>query len=300
MSKSIPETCIVDGSKNIDLVKTYSAATALYRCRDCGLKFIYPPQASEHEFYESNLKEGDYYYRWEFDEAHAVLFARSRAERQSTLDVGCGPGLFVETLKREGHDAWGIDFSATMVERANKRGLDQVQRLTLDEFAARYPGKKFDVITCFHVLEHVDDPKAFVSGLRAMLKEGGTLFIAVPHQNRFMHRLIKKKMGDDFPMHVTFWTPEALSRLMQAGRFDVKRVSFSPPASINAVFHYNFDVIFSGFKHFLKLEKIMGKNIVIALARTASAVLSPVSGAIFNIFRIEGPSLICVSTKSGA
>lgn len=103
------------------------------------------------------------------------------------LDVGCGGGIFAESLAREGAIVTGIDMSDEALNVArehsqqNNLTIDYLQ-ITVEEFAQTHAGE-FDVITCMELLEHVPDPVSIVNACAQLVKENGHLFFSTINRN---------------------------------------------------------------------------------------------------------------------
>lgn len=126
------------------------------------------------------------------------------------LDVGCGNGSFIKYIEKQGFDVYGIDIDSKGIEVAkNKFGLKNVYSMSLDEFSEKFGGNlKFDMITCFEVLEHQTDIKSFISKVSLLLKDDGIFAGTVPNRNRAFADLTRyyskadKNIG--FPPHHFF------------------------------------------------------------------------------------------------
>ena len=95
------------------------------------------------------------------------------------LDVGCGAGEFVYLLRREQLEASGLEPGEDYAEFARRVLRVPVQTATVDT-AAVEPGSQ-DVVTMFHALEHVPDPRRVLATVRGWLKKGGLLVVEVPN-----------------------------------------------------------------------------------------------------------------------
>ncbi|MGC6426479.1 MAG: class I SAM-dependent methyltransferase [Akkermansiaceae bacterium] len=96
------------------------------------------------------------------------------------FDYGCGRGETLKIAAQKGMITEGQDIDPECVERAKKHGKAEI--MSLVEGRAVLPENKWDVVTCFHVLEHVDNPKAVLSDLAKASKE--YVLIAVPNLQR--------------------------------------------------------------------------------------------------------------------
>jgi len=109
------------------------------------------------------------------------LYALDWAKRlnvRNHLDYGAGTGSGAMFFAREGIDTTVADISSRMLDfskwRFERRGLS-AEYLNLKQ--NKLPKKTFDLITCFHVLQHVEDPVATMRELRGALKENGILVV---------------------------------------------------------------------------------------------------------------------------
>jgi SAM-dependent methyltransferase len=126
------------------------------------------------------------------------------------LDVGCGGGLFLRIMKRLGHEVQGIELSPIAAERARAAGLP-VFLGPVEQFDAEHPGRRYDLITVNHVLEHVPRPVATLEAMRHLLAHQGSIFIAVPNADcPFCRTLRDRWHSTDLPFHLMQFTPESL------------------------------------------------------------------------------------------
>lgn len=112
-----------------------------------------------------------------------------RTGRAELLEIGFGSGAFLESLDPHFFSISGIEVNAEGVELARKRGLD-VTRQDLRELSL--PAAAFDVVVALHVLEHLERPEEALRSVRAGLKPGGILLIAVPSADALGLRIGRK------------------------------------------------------------------------------------------------------------
>ena len=97
---------------------------------------------------------------------------------KTLLDFGCGTGDFLQVAKDNGWDVLGIEPNNEARKIANYKTNNSVY--DSDSFS-KLENSSFDVITLWHVLEHVPNLKEHISTLKKLLKPNGTLIIAVPN-----------------------------------------------------------------------------------------------------------------------
>jgi len=150
------------------------------------------------------------------------------------LDIGCGLGDFLFEAQRVGYSVTGIDFSAEFIKIACQRfGLENLYPLTLEEFITEKPDNRYDAITFFEVLEHLDNITDFLSLVKKLLKPGGYVACSMPNRERW--RFFSKQLllyaaqeRDYPPHHLTRWNPKALSYMFESQGFTVLDIGREP------------------------------------------------------------------------
>ena len=113
---------------------------------------------------------------------------RSNLEGKKVLDVGCGGGILAEALNELGAKVTGIDASENTigVARSHSKSIgsdvEYIQN-TIEEFISSNPDKKFDVITCLEMLEHVPSPDKVIKSCSSLLKEDGNIYFSTINRN---------------------------------------------------------------------------------------------------------------------
>jgi 2-polyprenyl-3-methyl-5-hydroxy-6-metoxy-1,4-benzoquinol methylase len=129
------------------------------------------------------------------------------------LDVGCGLGELLEQIDVR-HETHGIDGSSRSAEVCRARTRAQIRQC--DVKGAAFPSGYFDAIAAHHVIEHVDEPVAFVREVRRILKPGGKFVVGTPDFSCAAAR----RFGDRFRLlhdatHVSLFTEDSLLRLLR-------------------------------------------------------------------------------------
>ncbi len=135
------------------------------------------------------------------------------------LDAGAGRGRFVAAAAAAGYEAQGIEPSLRGVEAAQALGAS-VERTTIEQ--ARVPAGSLDVVTLWHVLEHLQDPGRAVDRIANWLRAGGGLLVGVPNLQSLQARIGGPRWYHlDVPRHRVHFTPAGLHALLRDHGFDV-------------------------------------------------------------------------------
>jgi SAM-dependent methyltransferase len=156
-----------------------------------------------------------------FRHSRARQFTRQRPGR--VLDVGCGDGSFLIGLALQGWDVYGTELSASIAATAKQRLGDRVRVEEMERTA--HPVASFDLITFWHVLEHLDNPRRALSEARRLIKPDGTVLVAVPNIRSLQAQLFKQDwLHLDVPRHRWHFDPRTLADLAQRCDFEVEQV----------------------------------------------------------------------------
>lgn len=197
----------------------------LHGCPKCALQFWSPlkadPAVYENEGFEAYK---DYHAGTRsFPRWAEPLFANLDQSGRSALDVGCGDGAVLARLSAAGYETSGIDQDEKSIRVAREKyGLSNVRSMNLQDYVrdCKERETRFDLITFFEVLEHQDDPLAFLSDIRDLCKSGGRIAGTVPNRDRFLARIDRQLSGGDFPPHHFLWfSAQALKGLLERSGF---------------------------------------------------------------------------------
>ena len=95
------------------------------------------------------------------------------------LDVGCNTGVVLELARALGFDAEGFEVSQNAAAISKKKGF----RVASDQLDADFAPMTFDVVYASHVIEHLQNPPAFLASVRRILKDKGFLMLACPNRS---------------------------------------------------------------------------------------------------------------------
>lgn len=139
------------------------------------------------------------------------------------LDVGCGTGSFLERCKSDGWRITGVETDATVRAFAQEKLGIQIQ----SDVSEIRSNESFDVITLWHVLEHIPDLNDAVRRLSMLLSPNGTLLVAVPNSNSYDAKYFRENWAAyDVPRHLYHFTPSTIEKLFK--KYGLQLVEMKP------------------------------------------------------------------------
>jgi 2-polyprenyl-3-methyl-5-hydroxy-6-metoxy-1,4-benzoquinol methylase len=145
------------------------------------------------------------------------LISSLKKDANNILDIGAGTGDFLKHIKSETRSVFGIEPNKKARALASKKGIN------LEESIADFKGKTFDVITMWHVLEHVPNLEETIKKIEALLSPNGVLIIAVPNYNSFDAAYYKNYWAAfDAPRHLWHFTRNAMKKIFSDNLIPLK------------------------------------------------------------------------------
>jgi 2-polyprenyl-3-methyl-5-hydroxy-6-metoxy-1,4-benzoquinol methylase len=203
----------------------------LYRCMDCGHVVIYP-----FSFDTKIIYGGDYFWgadkgsgyvdydqdkepmRPVFKKYLRLISQKLTRARGTLLDVGAATGFFMVMARDVGFVAYGVEISEYAAGVGRARGLD-IKTGVLSEYP---PGKMFDVVTLWDVLEHFPEPKKEIIRAYDLLNSGGILAINTPDSGSLYARLLGRRWHLLVPPeHINYFTRKSVRLLLEKQGFEV-------------------------------------------------------------------------------
>ena len=143
----------------------------------------------------------------------------SQSPKGKILDIGAGVGDFLAVCKKDGWETTGIEPSEKAKTISQNKGVSFVDSLTELE------NQSFDIITMWHVLEHVPDLEHQIKELKRLIKPTGTIIIAVPNFNSFDANYYGKFWAAfDAPIHLWHFSKTAIQKLFAKENLNLVKV----------------------------------------------------------------------------
>lgn len=214
-----------------------SQSFEIWQCFDCGFLFTQdiPDEQSIGRYYQAaayvshtDSNKGiinSIYHRVRnitLKQKRKLIMQLSRLNNGCLLDVGCGTGAFLHEMRSNGWQVKGLEPDATAVGVCqSKYGI---QPGDLNELFSFEPGS-FDVVTLWHVLEHVHTLHAYMEQLSNLIGKNGKLVIAVPNHTSTDATTYKANWAAyDVPRHLYHFEPTTMRRLAQMHGMKVESI----------------------------------------------------------------------------
>ncbi|WP_377472302.1 class I SAM-dependent methyltransferase [Plantactinospora endophytica] len=216
-------------------------AGVVRRCGGCGFSWTVGEFPSLSELYDESYFSGAGYEDYflpaprRFESGRRLRWLLSVTRPGSLVEAGSAGGFFVEAALRAGIAAEGVEVSAAAARFARERLGVPVRH---GFFESDVSSRLVDAVCAFHVLEHVEDPRVFLSAARERLAPRGWLALEVPNiASGAAGRLGQAWPGLQPRYHRWHFDPDSLIRLVTRSGFDVVRCD-------TAVFRYYMPVTY--------------------------------------------------------
>ncbi|MEP2280250.1 class I SAM-dependent methyltransferase [Maribacter sp.] len=136
------------------------------------------------------------------------LIDKQNTNEKYLLDIGCGTGEFLNVAKNKNWKALGVELN----DSARKKAVDK--KLDIYKSLEDLNNQKFDVITLWHVLEHLPDLENQIKKINSLLRKNGTLIIAVPNYKSYDAQYYKEYWAAyDTPRHLWHFSQLAIKNI---------------------------------------------------------------------------------------
>lgn len=151
-----------------------------------------------------------------------LIMSRTGLAKGNILDIGCGTGAFLHTMKNTGWKITGLEPDALAMQKAQE--LYGIMPLPSDDLNKLVPGT-YDAITMWHVLEHVHELSSYMKAVYGLLKADGKLFIAVPNYTSYDAGVYRENWAAwDVPRHLYHFSPLSMKQLIRSNGLQLDTV----------------------------------------------------------------------------
>lgn len=218
-------SCPICRSARSALVRGPQQEWRYFRCSDCQHVWLIPgPNARELKKHYNSAYQvpREAYFHTVNQEFPALQHALEQlTPGRKMLEIGCSYGGMLARFAAVGWKVDGVELDKRAVEIARKSLGLTVQAGTLREVVDKL-SPPYDVITAYHVIEHVPDPAAFLSQIRALSASDGILLLRLPNASSVAARLTRG-WWEWFtaPEHINIFSPKSISLLLREKGFTV-------------------------------------------------------------------------------
>ncbi len=219
----------VQHKKRADSVRDNEKLSVL-ECKSCGLVFLSSFEHIKKDHYEQSGMHGDvtpgvdaWLNKTKRDDLRRAGFLRELLDDATLLDFGCGAGGFLEQAEAIAKEVHGVEPEVRLQESFKQRELTVYK--SLKEIELKH--MQYDLITAFHVIEHLPDPATILKQMAKCLAPDGTIIVEVPSSNDALLTLYKSKPFSCFTywsQHLYLFNPSTLKQLAAAASLKVNWV----------------------------------------------------------------------------
>jgi 2-polyprenyl-3-methyl-5-hydroxy-6-metoxy-1,4-benzoquinol methylase len=244
--------------KNINNRLNIGEKFIIVQCNQCGFNYLNPrpSESSMNQYYDIDeyhphkLSEESL-----FDKIYSglrninvnskrKLIGKYKQPNGNILDIGCATGEFLQSMKAHNWEVVGIERAKDARNAASRNGINIYENLNDIQ-------DKFDIITMWHVLEHIHNVDELIKNIHRLLKDDGILFIAVPNIDSLDAKYYKSEwVALDTPRHLYHFCPLDINSLLQKHNFQLIEISN----------RLHFDVWYNVLLSAQLRSKIKGKN----------------------------------------
>lgn len=217
--------------------------------------------------------------------------ASDKVSDRMILDVGCGTGTMLGHLARFGQ-AQGVDSDEEAIRFCHMRGVHNVAHMKTGELL--FPDGKFDVVTMFDVLEHIDDDAGTMREVARVLKPDGLFVVTVPAYDFLWGP------QDVVSLHKRRYLAGELKRRLAHCGFEVKRLSYFNSILFPAV------ALIRLLRHLVpkRMQSAPKSDFTLTRAGAVNTLLGKVfsfeRGILQRCYIPFGVSIVAVASKNGS
>lgn len=234
----------------------------LLTCQNCHLVFYTPRPTPEEleqfynsqayrDYYQNSAMTGEDFAQKRYQQLYQLInhytpkFLANSPKK--ILDIGCGSGNLLSIASQNGWEITGTELSPSAVQKANQILENKV--LKGDILSLDLPKNHYDLITIYHVIEHLIDPIPTLENIKSLLKPQGIAFIETPNIGSLGSKIRGQKWSHITPPeHITYFNPDSLSYSLKKAGFNSFYVFTNSPQTVESVKQWS-----APLKHLVKI-----------------------------------------------
>lgn len=260
---------LVDENENFDIVRCENCGNVFVGDIDVNVKYYSKYYTEDYYSFDEQLRDINklllFFIKksWQFSfkrkEAAILSYFNEKNSKLKILDFGCGIGYFLNNLKSSRFIKTGQEINIYGYNKCKKL---EFKVYTNDLLKIGLRSGEFDVVSMWHVLEHLDDPKKYLNKISLILKKDGILIFSTPNTDSLGFKIGKANWFHlDSPRHLTLYNKKSLIKLCNDAGFEVVSIK-------NEFYDYYLDLFWSlrksHFKYFFYITypfwKIISKE----------------------------------------
>jgi len=225
-------SCPVCGSDNFHKKWFIEGASYVY-CRKCRLILQNPQPVKkalkaryDSEYFKYEISNEESFFNLMIlglkDAAFFEKIVPTLPEKRKILDIGCATGRLLKHFKEAGWETVGAELCADSVDYGNREYGVNIRAVSLED-GGFFPDN-FSVVHASHLIEHVNDPAAFVKEVVNVLLPGGVFICVTPSADGFQARIFGSAWRSVIPDHVTLFNKVTLRKLLENSGLKVELV----------------------------------------------------------------------------
>lgn len=207
--------CLICDSRDIQPLERYKK-DHLVKCAACEFVFSsrIPSEAELQAEYATTYTRSDEISLITLSRYPGILdhFETYRSTN-NIIDVGAGNGHFLKAARERGWNTYGTEFDERAVKICTDKGI-HMHSGKLNP--SNYEPEKFDIITSFEVIEHINNPKEELSNFYRILRPGGIVHLTTPNVGSISKAFLKEKWTIfNYPEHLCYYSPKTIKMIFK-------------------------------------------------------------------------------------
>jgi 2-polyprenyl-3-methyl-5-hydroxy-6-metoxy-1,4-benzoquinol methylase len=277
-----------------------SATFCIVRCLHCGLLYL-NPRPNEQEmlaYYPPEYQAAIRQVLQEVRQSHIgrIGLRMMRRVRKpplekvgSVLDIGCSSGDYLAYLQTLGWEVYGIELDEEAARYAREHFGIPVGAGTAEHALSDFPDERFDVVTMWHVLEHLFDPSLVLAEVHRILRPGGILMLEMPNVRSLWASLLGEYWFPlEIPRHLYHFSPPTLRAMLTKTGFRLTRFT-GMPAPIEII--WSLSTLWDRWRHTASNGRLVWSPTGVVLLYPIEVLLARFLRSTFMQVVAEKPSL---------